>query len=414
MGKSEKYEMVADFAWYVSVLLDLSVMQGSDHGKEVAEQLMEISIRVEKVRPFLVDNMLSLILNHSLFFGQARSTIAEVLKAASWIIGEFSSIVSSVSSDLGDNENIIYWIEGPFGEENRSRWHGQNLHRMVVETLLNPISTNLSSSVQIVYIQAAMKVFFRVCLDGEVNCISECISSVKTQLPVFLQSSDLEVQERANVLRNLLSEFSIIRPDHENFSDLVLEQSQDFSLLDNRSNGSLSAIEAQNIFSAVLAEPFFTVHSKAQKKVPLPKDLDIDTAFNSKGIAKLLEFDIPVPAGFNKVAFLRDSFPRIPKSTEDEGTLLSKLLTSSESNQQTLSAVPRQEQETVFMLSSDRKGNDNNSKSLDVFSIQKKSKRGTRTKPVKVDRREMIPAGAISSDEENALPKTPKLVYKNF
>jgi AP-3 complex subunit delta-1 len=79
MCSKEKYNLVTDFAWYTSVLLDLAVMQGSKHGKEVADQLIEIALRVDSVRPYAVESMLSMLLNDSLILGQARQTVSEVI-----------------------------------------------------------------------------------------------------------------------------------------------------------------------------------------------------------------------------------------------------------------------------------------------------------------------------------------------
>lgn len=78
MCSKEKYSLVTDFAWYTSVLLDLAVMQGSKHGKEVADQLIEIALRVDTVRPYAVEAMLSMLLNDNLILGQARVTVSEV------------------------------------------------------------------------------------------------------------------------------------------------------------------------------------------------------------------------------------------------------------------------------------------------------------------------------------------------
>jgi len=78
MGSREKFSLVTDFAWYTSILLELALLQGTKHGKEVAEQLIEISLRVDTVRPFAVEAMLSMLLNEDLILGQARSTVSEV------------------------------------------------------------------------------------------------------------------------------------------------------------------------------------------------------------------------------------------------------------------------------------------------------------------------------------------------
>ena len=44
----------------------------SKHGPDVADQLIEVAVRVEAVRPFSVEMMLSMILNESLLMGQVK------------------------------------------------------------------------------------------------------------------------------------------------------------------------------------------------------------------------------------------------------------------------------------------------------------------------------------------------------
>jgi AP-3 complex subunit delta-1 len=70
MCSKEKYALVTDFAWYVGVLQELAVMQGSKHGKEVANQLIEIALRVDSIRAFAVECMLNMVLNDHLILGQ--------------------------------------------------------------------------------------------------------------------------------------------------------------------------------------------------------------------------------------------------------------------------------------------------------------------------------------------------------
>ena len=124
-------------------------------------------------------------------------TPLQVLKAAAWIVGEYSEIVSLIAHDTGKSLLIRpiphlslplqylqiqqqylslthththtadisdspgdsgYWIEGPTGEDIRSSWRGQPVHVLVVDALLHPRATNLPPHVQSAYIQSAMKV----------------------------------------------------------------------------------------------------------------------------------------------------------------------------------------------------------------------------------------------------------------
>lgn len=80
----------------MSVLVDLSRMEGLRQGNLVASQLMDVAIRVPAIRPFAVEQM-ALLLESSTGFavrgvtGQmANSSMCEVLYAAAWICGEFA------------------------------------------------------------------------------------------------------------------------------------------------------------------------------------------------------------------------------------------------------------------------------------------------------------------------------------
>lgn len=199
MCRKEKYALVSDFAWYVSVLLELAVMPGSRHGAEVADQLIEVALRVNTVRPYAVESMLRMLLNEQLVLGHAHATVSEVLKAAAWIVGEYAEIVSKISRDrsgsLDEDEaerqdedaEGVYWIEGAHGDDMRSAWRGQRVHLLVMEALLHPRATNLPPLVQKVYLQAALKVFVRSSADCDQGDLADIVGVVRRRLTVFMQ-----------------------------------------------------------------------------------------------------------------------------------------------------------------------------------------------------------------------------------
>lgn len=80
------------FFRYVSVLVELTRMEGSQHGLLVASQVMDVAIRVQAIREFAVQQMELLLVNSQFLAagcGQS-STMAEVLSAAVWVCGEFA------------------------------------------------------------------------------------------------------------------------------------------------------------------------------------------------------------------------------------------------------------------------------------------------------------------------------------
>ena len=48
---------VTVFCRYVSVLVELTRMEGTKHGKLIAEQMLDVAIRVQAIRPFAVTQM---------------------------------------------------------------------------------------------------------------------------------------------------------------------------------------------------------------------------------------------------------------------------------------------------------------------------------------------------------------------
>jgi AP-3 complex subunit delta-1 len=76
---------------YVSVLVELTRMEGTRHGPLVASQMLDVSIRVQAIRAFAVAQMSLLLDNVHFLTGSAqRASMCEVLYAAAWICGEFS------------------------------------------------------------------------------------------------------------------------------------------------------------------------------------------------------------------------------------------------------------------------------------------------------------------------------------
>ncbi|KAK6026391.1 adaptin region [Ostertagia ostertagi] len=97
------YQFITNFEWYISVLVELTKVEGTKHGAKIAEQIQDVTVRVESIRHFSVSQMALLVENaHILLAGSAqqRSNICEVLLAAAWICGEYSQHVRNISSVL--------------------------------------------------------------------------------------------------------------------------------------------------------------------------------------------------------------------------------------------------------------------------------------------------------------------------
>lgn len=79
---------------YISILVELTRLEGTRHGHLIASQMLDVAIRVKAIRVFAVAQMATLLDNAHLLTGNMqRMGICEVLYAAAWICGEFSEYV---------------------------------------------------------------------------------------------------------------------------------------------------------------------------------------------------------------------------------------------------------------------------------------------------------------------------------
>jgi len=93
------YLYVTNFEWYLTVLVELIQLEaGSRHGRLIAEQLLDVAIRVPVVRQFAVNEMTNLL---DTFTVSAQSnSMYEVLYAAAWIVGEFAGELEDAEKTL--------------------------------------------------------------------------------------------------------------------------------------------------------------------------------------------------------------------------------------------------------------------------------------------------------------------------
>ena len=161
-----------------------------------------------------------------MFTGKVQKNgICEVLYAAAWIVGEFSDYLTGARSCL--------------------------------DTLLNPKVTTLPGHIQAVFVQNIVKLYASVLVKAETEGTPELVEEVGEalvdRLPVFVQSGDLEVQERACCILQLMK-----------------------YIVKLQSKGAAVAEELVALFAGDLNP----VAPKAQKKVPVPEGLDLEQWIN--------------------------------------------------------------------------------------------------------------------------------------
>lgn len=261
MCSRDTYSNIADFEWYIDVLVQLVRVSpatktnaaeedsGSEHsddiGRAIGRELQNVAIRVRSVRPEAVDAAQSLIFVdlRDQMFPSSGNGGQGVLEYAGWLVGEFASYLTKPEP--------------------------------VLSSLLHPTSLQLPSKTLAVYLQAFPKVFATLASNEQISWTPErktLMTLLMARIIHFLEPlsthPSLEVQERAVEyleLMRLASEAASgteTGSEHGDFTDPPLLLTQ--------------AIPA--LFSGAELNP---VAPGAQRKVPLPDDLDLDTPINS-------------------------------------------------------------------------------------------------------------------------------------
>lgn len=172
---SDKYALLQDFSWYLDILLKLSYVSPEDMGELLEKQITDVALRVLPVRAYAVQECTKVLIQQTDIM-----ILPQVLPATAWIVGEYS-----------------FLLEGGFLGIVRALTAPSNVSKLTVST-------------QSVYIQAALKVF-AAATDGKANSqeLVECVETLLRNLPVYLQSLDVEVQERAFTGLELLQRLNL-------------------------------------------------------------------------------------------------------------------------------------------------------------------------------------------------------------
>ncbi|XP_052900698.1 AP-3 complex subunit delta [Anopheles moucheti] len=263
------YQYVTNFEWYLTVLVELILLEsGSRHGRLIAAQLLDVAIRVQAVRTFAVNEMATLLETYPVT-AAPNGTMQEVLYAAAWIVGEFATHLDGPERTLG--------------------------------VLLQP--KPVAGHIQAVYVQNALKLFAHLVGEAvrhrDAAAIDSYCQKLHEGLRSYLSSADIEVQERASsvyflvaMLRESLgaAEPTVplgglleLAPDTLANSN---EGEEDITYgTTNTTSGYATAAwdEIEQIASdlqGLFASELNPVAPKAQRKVQLPEELDLDEWIN--------------------------------------------------------------------------------------------------------------------------------------
>nr|CAB3222285.1 AP-3 complex subunit delta-1 [Phallusia mammillata] len=221
------FQYITNFEWYITVLVELTRIDGaSRHGSLVSSQIQDVAIRVKSIREFAANQMANLLENAHAISGQLkRNGMQEVLDAAAYICGEFAELL--------DNPDIV------------------------IRAMLRPRVLAFPSHIQATYIQNLLKIYSLAVQDSENENDKEraiaLTQSLLEKLPTLVQSSNLEVQERASCSLAILKYVEKLQA-----KDLPVSE------------------ELSSLFKGELNP----VAPKAQRKVPVPEGLDLDAWIN--------------------------------------------------------------------------------------------------------------------------------------
>ena len=225
MCSGEKYALVPDFRWYVDTLFRIGHMRGLDaHGELLRSQVCDVALRVLPIRAYAVKRSMDVLLEgnndgesdnnndnstsafHGAFDdadnGRGKHIMPEILPTLAWIVGEYSDLLPEAMT-MDSNAVYIY------NDDSEGPYHS------VLQAITAPTNSNkLPMSTQSVYLQASLKIFAATCANRQVSD-SEMEASLRivfSNLGVYMESTNVEVRERAVTLKGLLLSLKLI-PD---------------------------------------------------------------------------------------------------------------------------------------------------------------------------------------------------------
>lgn len=191
---ADKYALLQDFSWYLDILLKLSYVSPEDMGVLLEKQITDVALRVLPVRAYAVQECTKVLIQKT-----DVMILPQVLPAIAWIVGEYAFLTED-----DHFQDIVLALTAP-----------SNVSKLKLST-------------QSVYIQAALKVF-AVAAAGRAKSdeLLGCVATLSTNLPIYLQSLDVEVQERAFTGLYLMQAYKLASSELERPPGLVVETDSD-------------------------------------------------------------------------------------------------------------------------------------------------------------------------------------------
>ncbi|KAL6613181.1 Adaptor protein complex AP-3 delta subunit [Neocallimastix californiae] len=242
----DKYAYITNFQWYICVLCNLAFVENISVVEAISKQMMDICIRLKDtpLRKFIIDKMIELLKNKAIFekkFINAGNT--DILYVAAYLLGEYRS-----SIDVESVEDILF-----------------NLTTDEIKDLSGIVQTSYIIAILKIYIYWLLKSDFN---ESSVDAYKQITTMLMDKLQNFIDSSDIEVQDRANLTLEILNKI------YEQYNPVNTVDKKLIEGIDNLFKGELKPVAA-----------------KAQKMVPVPPELNLDQVINEESETLLNEID---------------------------------------------------------------------------------------------------------------------------
>lgn len=235
MAARDRYALVEDFAWYLLILGEISRNMDSSYAATVAEQFVDICVRVPQVRPYAVTLALGLLDTPAEAERDSISVCTPMVAACAWLLGEYSGDLEKPSEAA--------FLSG-------------------AKVLLTSRSIQaLDAATQTQCIWAASKLYLAV-PEHAPSTVAQLHELLCSQLPSFVRSTHLDVSERARLALNIANFYKADAQSLQSAKGLAAEQ-----LLPVKPDA-----QAQVPVSVDLDEPFFVIEEARPSFMPVRAD----------------------------------------------------------------------------------------------------------------------------------------------
>ncbi|KAF9180025.1 AP-3 complex subunit delta [Haplosporangium sp. Z 767] len=239
------YANITNFEWYLAVLSDLTNVAGVNVGDLLMQQFMDVGVRVKSARSYTVQLMMRLLADTRLTEPvNPMDSNSMVLLAAAWLTGEYCALLDSPEDTL--------------------------------ELLAQKSTAKLDPTIQATYLQSILKIFaywmnslqYSWTEEARLSLV-EMVDALRNDVKeMFSRSPDLEVQERASNISVILD----IVAEHVPRTPLKIANSISFAPTMPKPPSILSSL-----YPLFFNQELNPVAPKAQKKVPIPEGLDLES-----------------------------------------------------------------------------------------------------------------------------------------